>query len=177
MWKVTIRINSYFRFPLKCILLFAIIFAWWELRSLIAFENYVYCYWFLWIINRNRSKRFSEIGWLSSRLDPEQLKRTRPKMLRIFIDKYKTLKSEYLNRSPNGKWLFVRNIGIFILKLIGVPVFDPNFEVSALSYCSGLICVGISLSAIYTLWYFMKTPTPINGILVIPIYAVLIPVN
>lgn len=98
-------------------------------------------------------------------------------MLRIFIDKYKTLKSEYLNRSPNGKWLFVRNIGIFILKLIGVPVVDPNFEVSAFSYCSGLICGGISVSAIYTLWYFMKTSTPINGILVIPMYAVLIPVN
>lgn len=95
-------------------------------------------------------------------------------MIKRFIKKFKRVKADYLSRSPRGKWEFVRNIGIFVLTLTGVPVLDPKYEVFWYSYAPGLTCLDIFISFFYTVWYFIETP--LTGILVLPLYGVVIPV-
>lgn len=96
-------------------------------------------------------------------------------MLDGIISKYKAVKVEYLRGSPKEKWLFVRNIGIKVLILTGVPVLDPNYRVTWYSYAGAVVTIDIFLSFLYTLWYFMDTP--INGFLVTPLFGILVPVN
>lgn len=98
-------------------------------------------------------------------------------MLQTLINKYKSAEDEYLIRSPKEKWLFVRNIGIFIFALAGVPVFDPKFKIYFYSYSAGIVIVDVIISFFYTLWYYLNTPTPINGLLVLPIFSIVIPVK
>lgn len=93
----------------------------------------------------------------------------------MLFGKYKKIKKDYLNRSPRGKWEFVRNIGIFILKISGVPVLDPNWKISWYSYVPNVVYIDLLLSFIYTVWY--HSDTPLNGFLIIPTYAVILPVN
>lgn len=95
-------------------------------------------------------------------------------MFKSLIEKYKTIKKDFFSRSPRGKWEFSRNIGIFVLTLTGVPVLDPNYKVSWYSYAPGLTCLDIFISFFYTIWYFIKTP--LTGILVTPLFGVVVPV-
>lgn len=95
----------------------------------------------------------------------------------IIIEKLSSIRSEYLNRSPKGKWLYVRNIGIHVLRTTGVPVLDPNFKIYWYSYAAGVVIIDVTLSFIYTIWYFMSRD-PIKGMLNVPLYfGVLIPVS
>lgn len=95
-------------------------------------------------------------------------------MFKSLIEKYKTVKKDFLSRSPRGKWEFSRNIGIFVLTLTGVPVLDPNYKVSWYSYAPLLTCLDIFISFFYTIWYFIETP--LTGILVTPLFGVVVPV-
>lgn len=99
---------------------------------------------------------------------------TKKKMFKKIIEKYKRTKEDFVSRSPRGKWEFVRNIGIFILTLTGVPILDPSYEVIWYSYAPGLTCLDIFISFFYTIWYFIETP--LTGILVTPLFGVVIPV-
>lgn len=93
------------------------------------------------------------------------------------FEKLKSVRSEYLSRSPKGKWQFVRDIGILVLKTTGVPVLDPKFEVYWYSYAAGLVIFDVTLSFIHSVWYFMGRD-PIKGVLNIPLYfGVLVPVR
>lgn len=74
------------------------------------------------------------------------------------LEKYRSIKADYLSRSPRGKWEFVRNIGIFVLKLTGVPVLDPNYELYWYSFAPMLCGINIFLSFCYTIWYYKETP-------------------
>lgn len=91
------------------------------------------------------------------------------------ISKFKSLKCEYLDLSPRRKWEFVRNIGIFILTLTGVPVLDPSFKVTCYSFAALAIVVDIQISFIYTIWYFAGTP--MKAFLIVPMFGTIIPVN
>lgn len=91
------------------------------------------------------------------------------------VKKYREIKDDYLNRSPKGKWLFVRNSGIFILEICGLPVIDPNFQVNWRSYYSGVLYFDIFSSLFYTFWYY--SDSPIKCILALPIFAIIIPVS
>lgn len=97
------------------------------------------------------------------------------KMLLKLIEKYKSVKADYLNRSPRGKWLFIRNIGISVLTLTGVPVLDPHFEVYWYSFAAGIAAINILLSFLYTLWYYSETP--LKRILFTPLLGTFIPVD
>lgn len=97
--------------------------------------------------------------------------------LKMFLGIYKSIKNEYLSRSPRGKWLFVRNIGIFALKLMGNPILDPNYRVYWYSFAGILVVSNIFLSHLYTWWYYSDSETPIKGFLITPLYGTIIPVN
>lgn len=96
-------------------------------------------------------------------------------MLQKLIELYKSMKTDYLNRSPKGKWLFVRNVGIFVLTLTGVPFLDPNFKIWWYSYAAGVAAADIALSCCYTVWYYADTP--IKAILFTPILGIVVPVS
>lgn len=54
-----------------------------------------------------------------------------------------------------------------------MPVLDPNYKVIWYSYVPGFICLDIFISFLYTIYYFIDTP--ITGILVTPLFGVVIP--
>lgn len=96
-------------------------------------------------------------------------------MIIFFINKYKSLKVEYLSRSPKGKWVFIRDIGIIVLTMTGVPVLDPNYKVTWFSYAGAIVTIDVFSSFFYTLWHF--SDTLIEGFLVTPLFGILLPVN
>lgn len=110
---------------------------------------------------------------LSHRVNIE--KKSETKMFRKLIEKIKSMKVEYLNRSPRGKLLFVRNVGIFVLTLCGLAVLDPKFKVNWYSYAPAVVSTDLLLSFIYTLWYYSEEP--LKGILFTPLFGILIPVR
>lgn len=95
------------------------------------------------------------------------------------IEKLKSVKAEYLSRSPKGKWEFVRNIGIYVLQVTGVPVLDPNFKVYWWSYAITGVILDVTISFAYSVWYYnFKVIDPIKGLFNIPLYfGILIPVR
>lgn len=84
------------------------------------------------------------------------------------------MKSEYVSRSPHGKWQFVLNIAIFTQRLTAVAVCDVNFEVWWYTYASGVGFLDYFLSFFYTLWYYAEQP--LKGILSISLIGILVPV-
>lgn len=95
-------------------------------------------------------------------------------MLKYITEKLKSVKSEYMNRSPRGKWSFILNMGIFVQKLTAVEMIDRNFKVWWYTYASGVVFIDIFCSFIYTLWYYADTP--IKGLLFIALIGIIIPV-
>lgn len=108
-------------------------------------------------------------------ISADQVIQFKTKMFKTLTEKYKVLKEEYLSRSPRGKWEFVRNIGIFVLTLTGVPILDPTYEVYWYSFAPFVTCTDIFISFLYTVWYYRETP--LTGFLVTPLFGVVIPVN
>lgn len=96
-------------------------------------------------------------------------------MWKKFINLYESIKRDYLNRSPRGKWIFVRNAGIFVLTLLGVPFLNPSFKVWWYSSAAGIVSIDVLLSFCYTLWYYADTP--IKALLFTPLLGILIPVR
>lgn len=95
-------------------------------------------------------------------------------MLKHFINVYRKIRKGYLRRSPEEKWILIRNIGIFFLKISGVPFLDPNFEIWWYSYIG---CVGFASffsSCFYTLWYY--SDTPMKGLLPMAMMGIIVPV-
>lgn len=96
-------------------------------------------------------------------------------MWKYFPSKYESIKTEYLFRTPKGKWLFVLNMGMFFLKMIGIPILDLEFEVWWYSYISGIAFVDSMISFFFTIWYYADTP--LKGILYVAILGIVIPVR
>lgn len=96
---------------------------------------------------------------------------------RKLLEKYREFKEDYLNRSPKGKWKFVRNIGTFLLKCCGVSVMEPDFKIYWYSYSTSVALFCTFASFIYTVWYYTNTDTPLKGFLFLPAFAVIIPVS
>lgn len=96
-------------------------------------------------------------------------------MLEKLVEKCKSLKIEYLNRSPKGKWLFMMNICELILKSIGLNSLDPNFKMTWLFYVAGVVIVSVFSSYIYTILHFIDSP--MKGFLATPMIGILIPVS
>lgn len=98
-------------------------------------------------------------------------------MFESLFEKLRSIKTNYLRRSPKEKWLFVRDAGILVLRTTGVPVLDPNFKVYWYSYAAGFVILDVTISFIYSVWYY-KDRDPIRGMLNIPLYfGVLVPVR
>lgn len=93
----------------------------------------------------------------------------------MFLKKYREIKEDYLKRSPRGKWLFVRSIGILFLKIGGVDILNPNFKVWWYSFVPAFIFIDLFASFAYTLWFYKDDP--IRGVLSVPIFGVIIPVT
>lgn len=92
----------------------------------------------------------------------------------IMFNYYNSIKTDYLFRSPKGKWLFIVNLGIFIQNAIGFSVLDPKFEVWWFSYAAGVVFLDIICSFFYTLWFYWETP--LKGLLFIALLGIVIPV-
>lgn len=90
------------------------------------------------------------------------------------LKKYREIKKDFLNRSPRGKWLWVRNAAIIVLTVTGVPAMDPQYKVDWWSYAPLTVVIDIFISFIYTIWYY--SDNPLEGILAIPTFAIIIPV-
>lgn len=91
------------------------------------------------------------------------------------MEKCKSIKENYLNRSSKGKWLFIRNIGIVILKMTGVPILDPHYKVNWWSYGCAVGGINYSISLLYTLWYYADQP--MRALQPFVLLGVLIPVS
>lgn len=91
------------------------------------------------------------------------------------MEKYKSMKSDYMIRSPKRKWLFVLKMGIVAQKSIGIAILDPNFEVWWYTYASGIAFLDVILSFLYTLWYYADRP--LKGLLFTALFGVVIPVR
>lgn len=101
-------------------------------------------------------------------------------MINILLGKIKTAKAEYLSRSPKGKWQFVRNAGIMVLRVTGVPVLDPNFKVYWWSYAISGVILDVTISFFYSVWYYYYNEGNdlMKGFFNIPLYfGILIPVS
>lgn len=88
-----------------------------------------------------------------------------------------SIKEYYLKKSPKGKWMFVRNIGIFILRLTGVAILDPDFEIHWHSYSSALTGVNFLISFLYTLRYWYQADETLRALQAIPLFGVVVPVS
>lgn len=80
------------------------------------------------------------------------------KFIQILIDTVKSIKDEYLNRTSRGKWMFIKNIGIFVLNLIGVRTLEPHLNVYWYTYSSAATGILFFISMFYTFWYFRHEP-------------------
>lgn len=96
--------------------------------------------------------------------------------LKYLIEKYRKVKDDYMNRSPKGKWMIVRDVGNMFLRFIGVAYLDPKFKVSWYSYAPAIVMIDVFLSCLYTLWFY-STDEPIKGILVISLLGILTSVS
>lgn len=96
-------------------------------------------------------------------------------MFGAFVEKYQSLKRNYLNRSPRQKWKFVQTLGIYILKPSGVTFLDPNFKLYWNTYIPILLCIEMVVSYLYTVWYYIDTP--VKAILIWSEIGLLVPVN
>lgn len=96
-------------------------------------------------------------------------------MLKYLVEKYRSIKSEYMNRSPKGKWRFVLNSAIFFQRLIAVEQCDVNFEVWWYTYASGVAFLDLVFSFVYTLWYYADQP--LKGLLSISLIGIIVPVT
>lgn len=90
------------------------------------------------------------------------------------IAKYKSIKSEYMHRTPKGKWLFVLNMAIFALKIAGFDILTIDFKLTWISYIPGVVLVDCVLSFIYTIWYYANEP--LKGMLFIATFGIIVPV-
>lgn len=93
-----------------------------------------------------------------------------------FLKSYSAAKSDFLSRSPKGKWLFVRDVAISLLRLTGAAALDPTFEVYWYSYFPGVTAIIGFISFLYTIWYYSSI-YPLKGYLFLPLYAIVIPVS
>lgn len=96
-------------------------------------------------------------------------------LLKIFRE----IKSRYLKESPRGKWSYIRDLNLFVSKLVGIEVLDPLFELYWYSYLGWCLCIDYTICSMYTFWHFwFYTDTPIKGLLFIPVaLGVVIPVT
>lgn len=95
-------------------------------------------------------------------------------IIRWFIKTCKSIKENYLKKSPKQKWLFIRDIGISILSLSGVPILDPNHKTYWYSYAVCGLTVDYTFSFFYTIWYYFDQP--MKSLQSLPLLGVLIPV-
>lgn len=73
----------------------------------------------------------------------------------------------------------MRDAGVLFLRVTGVPVLDPNFKVYWWSYAAGGVILDVTISFIYTVWYYNYIESdPIKGALNVPLYfGLLVPVS
>lgn len=79
-------------------------------------------------------------------------------MFDFFGKNYERIKADYIKRSPKGKWIFIRDFAIPLLKIIGLAILDPNFKVWWYSYFSIVVYINFFSSLIYTIWYYSDDP-------------------
>lgn len=98
-------------------------------------------------------------------------------MKKYISEKYRSLKSEYLNRTPLKKWDFVRKIGAFVLILLGIPTLSPKFVIRWYIYGGLVGIVDFFASTLYTTFYFAGSDEPLKAILALALFGTVIPVN
>lgn len=103
----------------------------------------------------------------------------------MLLNIYRSIKTEYLNRSPRGKWHFVRKMGSNCLCLLGVPLMQtssitsihPSFKPYWYSYSGVMVVICITFSHIYTWWFYYHSDDPLKAFLIVPLYGTIVPVN
>lgn len=96
------------------------------------------------------------------------------KMFNYCANKYQSIKSEYMNRTPKGKWLFILNMAIITHRITGVHVLDLNFKLQWYSYLSLVGAIDCVSSFIYTIWYY--SDQPLKGLVFFAMSGIFIPV-
>lgn len=81
-----------------------------------------------------------------------------------------------MNWSPKGKWLFVRNTGIFVYKFVGIPFLDPDFEIWWYSYSGCYTVVHVLICFFYTVWYYSNAGEYLRGLLLVSAVGMFVPV-
>lgn len=85
--------------------------------------------------------------------------------------KLERLKEEYLAKSPLEKWLFVREINLFSMNMIGVGFMDVNYKLQWKTWIPIYLLVNYYSLMFYTCYYYWNEPvraieaTIINGIM------------
>lgn len=93
-----------------------------------------------------------------------------------FTGKFQATKADYMNLSPKEKWMLIRGIGQFILKINGVPFLDSKFQVRWSAYVPAVALTDILISFFYTVWYYYGHET-IKGFLIVSLLGTLTSVS
>lgn len=80
------------------------------------------------------------------------------RFLNCAVEKYKSVKQTYLNKSPRQKWLLIRDVGLIFLNVTGVPILDPKFRPNWFSYFPGILSCDYIFLMIYTVFYYSHDP-------------------
>lgn len=97
-------------------------------------------------------------------------------MLNKLKKRIDSFKSEYMERSPRGKWRFVRDIGNSILSLAGIPFLNPHFENYWYSYSGAVLSAVFFISFGYSYWFYMDRDR-MQIALITPLFGLMILVN
>lgn len=88
---------------------------------------------------------------------------------------FKTIKQNYMRKSPYEKWYFIRNIHATLVKLVGVDVMNDNFKVNIRTLIPIYVEVNYLCLLTYTLIYYRNEP--FKALIATPSMGILIPVS
>lgn len=85
---------------------------------------------------------------------------------------FNCVKQKYLAKSPLTKWIYVRQLNVFLMKLVGVEFMESNYEFNWKTWIPMYLGVNFFGLMVYTGYYYSNQPfralqpTVITGIMV-----------
>lgn len=75
--------------------------------------------------------------------------------MEYLFNRFKSIKLNYLAKSPLEKWHFVRQINYYLFKIIGVDFMEKKYKVNILTLIPILLVLNYYVLLIYT-WYYYR---------------------
>lgn len=99
-----------------------------------------------------------EIQFNSIQIDAISCLRSNSMSFLSIHSRYKSPKQRYLEKTPYEKWLFVRNINVFMLGVVGCEVVEPNYKPNLKTLIPMYMQVNYFVLLAYTCYYYWDKP-------------------